>query len=1359
MKTLKLLFVYFTFSVSVSMGQKVGEIYLPPVSPETPAWFTVFYEKNFVQKISVHQLDEQVRAYEKEVKKRHEQPGAFQEVLTGEENEDAYILYYKRWRRYVDDFVQADGSIHMPEVSTEAVDPALQQQPRKHSKVAGSWKLVGPEETFWPNTTDPAPWQVNMYAVAIAPSNANILYGTAETGGIYKTSDKGLNWVSCTDHVNAGTFNAVAVHPTDPNTVYAGKNGQVYKSADGGNTWTVSNLSSGGINSIIVHPVNPSVVYAGAANGLFKTTDAGATWAVISGMNTTIYDLAFKPGNPSVVLALKKVGNFIEFWRSTDGGVTFSASISGWTGKGITESGGARMTVTKADANRIYAVLLQGGSSANKPFIFRSDNGGTSWDTTCTGIANSLTGNANLPLGMSNGQGYYDLAILANPANADELMVATTTCYKSVNGGIVFNRTGGYGGAFNIHPDIQCMAAAGADTWIGTDGGMNYSTDFFTATTNFFPRIKGLSGSPSWGFTQGWNEDIVGGGRYHNGNTALHENYPYGKALRLGGGESGTGYYLVGRERHMLFSDINPVVIPSVFPGTTTGFTFNKSQLPNEDGYGSDASEMEFLPYCHNHIFSGSDSTLWKSADGGLSWVSVHDFGQRVKKFEVCRSNPNVMYLATGSALYKTANGGTTWNTVALPSGCSINRLAISVAFDDANKIWICSPSNTSGNRVFKSVNGGSTWTNLTTTLINGKSYDDIVHQSGTDGGVYIIGNGGAVFYRNNSMTDWVDYSASLPKGFDPLRIRPFYRDGKLRAAGNRGFWEADFYEDSKPLAQPMVDKVSSMCARDTFYFDDFSALKHAGATWKWTVAPAPSYISSSSVRNPKVLFGAAGNYSVTLTVSNGAGSDTKTINDMVKVTGNSCAVDTVPGSALSLSNPGDYAVQSQAIGISSNNFTLSCWIKPKGIQAANAGILFSGSGGASGLNFRNNNQLGYHWNDAAASYNWGGGPVVPANEWSHVALVITPASTTVYLNGKASVHNTTNVAVNFNEEFQFGIDRGNTSRNFKGLMDEVCIYNKAMSQNEVRELMNLTRNNPNAGSLPAYDNALVSYYQFNESPALPAYDKVKLNHAHLSGGATKSVPSSAPVGGGVFQRMNLNSGGVKNFSLPGVSAEFPSSGTYPNGDVVVTRLNVPSDRPAASAVLPSKPVSYYVIRNYGSNASFSALQSLTFDKVQGTNGTMVNQPGHLKLYKRNANEDSLTWGNVIDSADVVTNAGGTGTVKFSTGLALTDFGQFSIGTKSGIVISVPVVNSTAAVNVYPNPSEGWVSFRFTGIAGLSKARITVSNVLGELITSAYLDDIRNNAVYHIHIPSPGIYMVTVAGEDGVYATQKLVIE
>ncbi len=1288
---LLLLSTILLFSI-IANGQKIGSAYLPAKTKATPQWFKAFYVDGFEKTINVFEIDKKAKAYEKKIEKVFEKTSAkINEVTICEENEDIYVLYYKRWRNAMKDFIEADGTLKENiEIPIEEITST--QRSFNSRSPTSNWSLLGPATTHFrasqnaaqPQTTS----QVNIYACAMAASNHNILYAAPETGGIFKTTDMGLNWSLVFDDINVGNSNissysgdayaAVDVHPTDPNTVYIGRKNLIRKSVDGGTNWVTSLTGCGDVNTIAINPSNPDVIYAACNNGLYKTINGGTSW--ISILPNAMMDVALKTDDPNTVYALRQnVTNMVNLFKSTNAGSTFNQSS--WVSN-ITAGTASRMALTPNDPNLIYVVVLATTASdgnSDKPHIFKTTDAAATWSLMCVGVANSLQGNSSSPLGMSNGQGYYDLDIMANPLNANEVIVGSSTAYKSTNGGVSFTALGGYFGTYPLHPDIQCMIASGNDAWVITDGGMNYSTDFFSSTANLSTRNNGIFATDFWGFTQGWNEDITAGGKYHNGNAVLSENYPSQASIQLGGGESATGYYLMGKKGAVVFSDMGTkgVNIPATFSTPSSSFVFNK--LPNEDNFGQNCSEIEFLPYCFSTMFTGNENILWKTTDNGISWVSVNDFGSPVREIEISRSNPDVMYVATDARLWKTINAGGNWTIVNLPIGQSQTEKKLALSYTDENTLWITSPNNTNNNKVFITTNGGTSWTNLTTASINGSSYRNIVQQAGTDGGVYIVAKGAKVFYRNNTMADWVSFSASLPKGTYPLRTLPFYRDGKLRTAGNRGIWEIDFYEDGAPVAQPTVDKLTTNCVRDTFYFDDFSALKQAGATWSWSFSGSPAYVSSTSVRNPKVVYGAMGTYDFSLTVTNAMGTSSKTITSKIVINKNDCGVDTIPGKSLTLTTVGDYAEQTVPLNIATNTMTLSCWIKPNGTQTTTAGIIFSGSGGASGFNFGNNNQLGYHWAGSAGTYNWTGGPTITSGEWSHIALTISPTNATIYLNGipysRSGTY--THPSVLFDQIFKFGRDRTSSTRYFIGQMDEVCIYNRTLSQNEIRELMHLTKNNPNAGSLPSNDPSLISYYQFNEDAALPIYDKISNNHSLLLGNANKISISSAPVGGGNFQRLNVTTGGIKDFATPGVELGFPAAGTFPNGDVIVSRINVPANSPAALDVLPNNPSSYYVIRNFGTNATFTTLNSIKFKNVQGTTNAMTLTPNALQLYKRASNAEGATWGSPIDNADAVTNTASIGTVEFSTGLSNNSFSQFSIGLNSAI-LPVKLISFTA---------------------------------------------------------------------------------
>jgi len=259
----------------------------------------------------------------------------------------------------------------------------------------------------------------------------------------------------------------------------------------------------------------------------------------------------------------------------------------------------------------------------------------------------------------------------------------------------------------------------------------------------------------------------------------------------------------------------------------------------------------------------------------------------QVKYIEVSSTNPNVIYLnqqpASGNTgkLWKTTDGGQNWSLVSIPSGNS-RRMLLAISPLNENELWIAYPSGANGNKVFKTNNGGQTWDNWTNSMLNNESIQSIAHIAGTDGGLYVATNK-AVYYRNNSSAFTLD-NAGLPTFISGNILKPFYRDAKIRLASyGKGIFESGLTESpTLPICRITVDKLSqiAVCAVDSFYFEDHSFLNHTNATWNWTFPTGTP--SSSTQRNPSVLFSSAGDHLAVLQITDAAGhtdTDSVTVN------------------------------------------------------------------------------------------------------------------------------------------------------------------------------------------------------------------------------------------------------------------------------------------------------------------------------------------------------------------------------------------------------------------------------------------------------------------------------------------------
>ena len=125
---------------------------------------------------------------------------------------NSYTQFYKRWMHWARPYVLAEGSLLLPTAEEQAAEEQLRLEHRQSQAQRGNstgWSFVGPKQTFDVNGVTEVTWQTNIYSFDIATSDPNILYAGGETGGIWRTSDKGLNWTLLTVDVLHGAIGAV----------------------------------------------------------------------------------------------------------------------------------------------------------------------------------------------------------------------------------------------------------------------------------------------------------------------------------------------------------------------------------------------------------------------------------------------------------------------------------------------------------------------------------------------------------------------------------------------------------------------------------------------------------------------------------------------------------------------------------------------------------------------------------------------------------------------------------------------------------------------------------------------------------------------------------------------------------------------------------------------------------------------------------------------------------------------------------------------------------------------------------------------------------------------------------------------
>ena len=266
------------------------------------------------------------------------------------------------------------------------------------------------------------------------PGDPTTYYAATASGGVWKSTDGGVTWKSVFDDQPVSSIGSLAIAPSDPNIVYVGSgeanirgnvaegNG-IYKTIDGGKTWTHVWKQRGQIGTMVVHPTNPDVAFAAVlgrpfgANperGVYRTKDGGKTWQQVlkKDADTGASDIAMDPNNPAIL--------FAGFWQarrypwdmtsggpgsglhvSRDGGDTWTQLTKG----GLPEGpwGKVGVAIARSDSRRVYALI-----EAEKGGLYKSDDGGESWELA----------SANRAIRQ---RAWYYTTLTVNPANADEI--------------------------------------------------------------------------------------------------------------------------------------------------------------------------------------------------------------------------------------------------------------------------------------------------------------------------------------------------------------------------------------------------------------------------------------------------------------------------------------------------------------------------------------------------------------------------------------------------------------------------------------------------------------------------------------------------------------------------------------------------------------------------------------------------------------------------------------------------------------------------------------------------------------------------------------------------------------------------
>ncbi|MBV9618860.1 MAG: sialidase, partial [Verrucomicrobia bacterium] len=331
------------------------------------------------------------------------------------------------------------------------------------------------------------------------PSGKVTLFVGAASGGVWKSDDQGTRYRPVFDEQAVQSIGAIALDPKNPKNVWIGTGEPwtrnsvsigdgIYKSMDGGETWTHAGLNkSERIAKIRVNPNNSDTVYVAVPGalwsdspdrGLYKTTDGGKTWNLIlkgANLSTGCTDIAIDPANPETLFAcmwdFRRKGweyrsggdgpdkpSSSGFFRSNDGGNTWT-EITPDKNKGFPKKPYGRLAVAIAPSNakRIYCFVESPNSA-----LFVSDDSGATWE-------------ARDKSQWMVWRPFYFANLIVDPKNPDRVFKTDGALIMSDDAGKSFSVVGGFNGAHGDVHDVWIDATNPQTVFSGDDGGMWYS--------------------------------------------------------------------------------------------------------------------------------------------------------------------------------------------------------------------------------------------------------------------------------------------------------------------------------------------------------------------------------------------------------------------------------------------------------------------------------------------------------------------------------------------------------------------------------------------------------------------------------------------------------------------------------------------------------------------------------------------------------------------------------------------------------------------------------------------------------------------------------------------------------------------
>ncbi len=713
---------------------------------------------------------------------------------------------FKRWEWYWQQRTGIDGKFPPSDVLLTAAKKYNQQKiAKKIPSTLGksSWTFMGPD-----STAGGYRGLGRINCIAFHPTDTNTFWVGTPSGGIWKTTNAGLNWTTNSDNLPVLGVSDIAINPINPAIMYVAtgdgesafslQNGYgdtksvgILKSIDGGINWNTTGLnwdfaSRSLIRRLIINPINPQILLAATSKGIYRTADAGVSWTMLQ--SGWFMDIEFKPNNPDFIYAatFDPVGGNAQIFTTTNGGLSWNQVTN------FIDIIRINLAVSQNSPELVDALCVNKEGGLNG--MYTSTNSGTSFTKYYTGnCKKNLLSSEYLGTGCG-GQGVYDLAFAINPSNANDIWLGGVNTWQTADGGTNWLLKNVWSQSQTntvpvVHADKHFIAFHPLNNnlvYECNDGGV-YVTSNAGATWKDLTNGIGISQIYRMGVNQQLSNNIFCG-LQDNGTKEANK----GKWNDQTGGD--------GMECIIDYTDGNikyATYVNGLIYKTTDGGNSWAVIVGNTDAAGTVQEPGEWVtPYImhptNNKVLLVGKSAVYRTNDGGTSWSKLGllpGIRGKIIAMSYAPSDPATIYVATPYQVFKSVNAGGSWTQIKATTS-RVTYLAVSPA--DPLRLYVSFSGYTDTTKVNMSADGGVTWSNYSGTLPN-VPVNTIVYETGSDEGMY-IGTDLGVFYKNASLPDWVPYNTGLPNVVvNELEIS--YNDRKLWAATfGRGLWKTDLF-------------------------------------------------------------------------------------------------------------------------------------------------------------------------------------------------------------------------------------------------------------------------------------------------------------------------------------------------------------------------------------------------------------------------------------------------------------------------------------------------------------------------------------------------------------------------------------